>query len=305
MAQGLVVWSASAVPARHRCHSLTDRQYAVFGNRLGQAPPRGGRKLDLAMDACWARSLGQCSGKISGEHVISKSLFWSKKLQVQGYPWCPEPKTVGLASMVIKNLCTRHNSALSPLDSEAKRLLDAVLDLNRQVTACTSGERRPRRVVELDAARLERWMLKTSFNFLIQIGSNRDGLFERAEPDPALVAVAFGTAEFCEPFGLYWKVNTNTPIAGSDLGKMSWRSVCNAEGKALAIEMLFHGFTLWLALPGCPRFTDLNRGESIEHTEAGFEIRCVWSKHRIRERRRLAGQVMAPPTVQEAAGGGA
>lgn len=220
--------------------------------------------------------------------MISKSLFWSKNISVQGYPWCPEPKTVGLASMVIKNLCTRHNSDLSPLDAEAKRLLDALCDLNRQVTAYNQGERRPRRVVELDAEKLERWMLKTSFNFLIQVSSNRDGFFVGDGPDPALVALAFGKAEFAEPCGLYWKVQTGDRIAGTDLGKMSWRSLCDAQGKALAVEMLFHGFTLWLALPGCPRLPELNRGESIDHTETGFEIRCAWSKQRLRERRRLA-----------------
>lgn len=240
------------------------------------------------MDACWAKSLGGCSNKISGEHVISKSLFWAKNITVEGFSWCPAPKTIGLSSMVIKNLCTRHNSDLSEVDTEAKRLLDGLLDMNRQVTAFKNGERRPRRVVEIDAAKLERWMLKTTYNFSLQAGHNRPGLFSAGEPDHALVQIAFGQSEFNEPHGLYWKVSTGDKIAGSDLGTMQWRSLCDPTGKVVAVEFLFHGFWLWLMLPGSTHFPELNRGESIEHTAAGFEIRCIWNKRRIKERRRQA-----------------
>src|SRR5271169_3677011 len=71
------------------------------------------------MNTCWAACLGNCSDKISREHVITKSLFLDNEVTVNGLPWCVEPKTIGMASLTAKILCSLHNSELSELDQEA------------------------------------------------------------------------------------------------------------------------------------------------------------------------------------------
>src|ERR1700675_999975 len=69
---------------------------------------------------CWAACLGDCGQKISREHRVSKCLFDSEEISVQGFPWClNEPKTIGLANFVAKILCKEHISALGELDSAA------------------------------------------------------------------------------------------------------------------------------------------------------------------------------------------
>src|SRR5437899_10575191 len=72
------------------------------------------------MNECWAACLGDCSDKISREHIISASLFPADKITVQGLSWCKgEPKEIGLAALTRKILCTKHNSDLSEIDAAA------------------------------------------------------------------------------------------------------------------------------------------------------------------------------------------
>lgn len=241
------------------------------------------------MESCWARSLGGCAGGASREHVISKSQFWSDQITVSGYSWCPEPKTIGLANLVIKNLCRHHNSELSDADTEAARLFDVLVEMNRRSTALRAGGRRqPRRVFDFEAAKLERWLLKTTFNFSLQYGDERSGLFIDGAPDPALVRIAFGATEFDEPHGLYWIARTGDKVSGEDLGAMRWRSLVDPDtGRVTAAEMLFHGYWLWLSLPGGKIWSALNRGASMHYLETDCEIRCRWNKRRLRARTRL------------------
>lgn len=110
--------------------------------------------------SCWAQALGNCSGGPSREHIISKSQFDDDQITVEGLPWCKEPKTVGLASLVAKNLCVHHNTALSPADAEAKRLKDGLSAIYHKPVL-------PVRL-RLDARLIERWLLKTTINLALQ-----------------------------------------------------------------------------------------------------------------------------------------
>src|SRR5207245_4901734 len=74
---------------------------------------------------CWANQLGGCSQKITREHVVSRGLFDSEQIMVQGFKWClNEPKKIGLSNLVAKILCKRHNNDLSDLDAAALRAFD-------------------------------------------------------------------------------------------------------------------------------------------------------------------------------------
>ncbi len=129
---------------------------------------------------CWASSLGNCGGGPSREHIISKSQFDEDSITMHGLPWCKEPKTVGFASLVAKNLCADHNHALSPVDNEMRRFKEALKTIMR-------SPKLPVRV-ELDARLIERWLLKTTINIALQnTGSGLD-------VTPDLVRIAYGQA---------------------------------------------------------------------------------------------------------------
>lgn len=87
---------------------------------------------------CFAESLGDCDGRITREHYISKSVLEILQpsggtMQVVGAPWIPpgEAKTVSTASMTSKILCKEHNEGLGDLDAAAAGFFGAVMDALR------------------------------------------------------------------------------------------------------------------------------------------------------------------------------
>ncbi len=80
---------------------------------------------------CYASFVGNCSEKISREHVISKSLLLSN-VGVSGFDWCKgEEVIIGSNSFTQKILCTTHNTLLSPFDNEMQKLFDTLDKFNR------------------------------------------------------------------------------------------------------------------------------------------------------------------------------
>src|SRR4026208_2176624 len=64
---------------------------------------------------CWAADLGDCGGKLSGEHLVSASLWTGPAVPASGGPW-GEPREIGISSLTAKILCQHHNSRLSEVD---------------------------------------------------------------------------------------------------------------------------------------------------------------------------------------------
>ena len=72
------------------------------------------------MNKCWARSLGNCSDKISKEHFVTEGLFPTSVVRIKGFSWCrDEAQEIPVATLATKILCTTHNSRLSPVDASA------------------------------------------------------------------------------------------------------------------------------------------------------------------------------------------
>jgi hypothetical protein len=156
---------------------------------------------------CWAASLGDCSDKITGEHIITEGVFPKGEVWVQGLRWCPDhPKSVGLASLTANILCSKHNSGLSLADTVAIQTVKAfrnALDLTefRQRYKKTNWTRRQ---FKIDGYRLKSWFLKTLINVAykghLPIGSDSS---EPGRASSSLVETAFGRRRFAEPMGVY------------------------------------------------------------------------------------------------------
>jgi len=116
---------------------------------------------------CWASDVSPCEGGISGEHIISKSLFTSG-VTLRGLDWCPDDfKTIGINSFTANILCRKHNSILSSCDSEAKRVHD-VLQWVRGLGE--SGRNRSSRLERIDGLAFAKWMAKSACNLLSVTG---------------------------------------------------------------------------------------------------------------------------------------
>ena len=114
------------------------------------------------MDRCWASVLGQCSSKMSNEHLVSKSLFDGGVVKVQGFPWCRDsPKTIGLASLTAKVLCKAHNETISDVDTAGASAFKAF----RAMTLTRNQRKKMQRgswtvkKYGIDGPLLERWFL--------------------------------------------------------------------------------------------------------------------------------------------------
>jgi len=173
------------------------------------------------MSSCWAESIGNCNGGISREHIVSKSLFKSPAVSVEGFPWCKgAARTVGIESLTAKILCQRHNNSLSNLDEEAGALFDAIREWCRRAniranTSPFSRIARPPTVV--NARLLERWFLKTLLNLSLSrqyyIGIHGE---EQGVVPLDLVQICYGMRPFEGIAGMYGAAHAGMIVASHD-----------------------------------------------------------------------------------------
>src|ERR1700733_9124119 len=165
------------------------------------------RYTKFGMDKCWAKSLGDCSDKMSGEHLVTAGIFTTDTVMVQGFPWCIDsPKEVGLNSLVRNVLCKDHNSRLSPLDEAVIGLFQALRDCMRlsNVRCALPPRRWTRTNFDVDGRKLERWCLKTLITLSIggpmPLGPKSKN---PSTPHEDLVALCYNRLQLTPPAGLY------------------------------------------------------------------------------------------------------
>lgn len=203
------------------------------------------------MASCWATAIGECGGKISREHMVSKSLFVSPEVTVQGLHWCKdEPKTVGIESLTAKILCQEHNSQLSSLDSAAGTAFDV---LRRQTKLANDRAKlSPNSLVKIErftinARLLERWLLKTLLNLthegqlLIGTGGTEPGV-----PPADLVQVCYGLQPFPGNAGMYVAANEGMTLSMFDT--VGFSPLIKDDQRILGGFFEFRGVRFLLAL---------------------------------------------------------
>lgn len=159
------------------------------------------------MNRCWASYRGGCSNKLTGEHIVSNSLFKLENVPVKGFPWCKDDfVTVGRGALKRNILCAAHNSQLSPVDTGGVVAMHAMyrmfeLARTRSVQIVKNSE--PEHL-HVNGLMLERWLLKTAINVSFRgryfIGSMGE---KRGIPPPYLVEVVYGEPSFSHYMGLY------------------------------------------------------------------------------------------------------
>lgn len=223
------------------------------------------------MRTCWAACLGDCSDKISGEHIITEGVFLTGAVKVRGLPWChDEFKTVGLAKLVKNVLCISHNSRLSGADIGAIQLRKALCGL-----ADLSESRKrmvpqdwPLKKFTVSGFALERWCLKTlvtiAFGGTIPIG---DSDSPPGQPPPALVETAFGLRQFKPPrTGLYWMGKGGDTVNVSESVEVTTFS--NSANRLAGARYRFWGLELLLMVSDGPQgqfiFTSADGKQTVE-----------------------------------------
>jgi hypothetical protein len=214
------------------------------------------------MQECWAHVLGGCNGGISGEHIITESLFSGDIIGVHGMPWCREGhKFIGKAAYTANILCRKHNSDLSPVDDAGTNAF-AAFRMMATIYANRSGMLKYGvwcgrfDVIEqrVDGKGLERWLLKTLINMEM---ASKEGLSigpnAAAESvDPELVEIAFGLQAFRGRAGLYFAAFDNETVDLEErVQYTSWIRDTEASSFVGAGAFSFFGFRFFFCLePG-------------------------------------------------------
>ncbi len=193
--------------------------------------------MAIAKQGCWAASLGGCGGGLSREHIISASQFDSDSITLSGLPWCKEAKTVGLASLVAKNLCRDHNSALSPVDAEAARFKKVVWALVAPHTVPVQ--------CSIDARLVERWLLKTTINIALQQKNPTIYVSE------SLARLAFGLDAHEPGRGFFCVAEVGEQVT-TGLGIQFGTLVSKADKRNALASLRFHGCRLIYAFAHAP-----------------------------------------------------
>jgi hypothetical protein len=81
-------------------------------------------------DGCYMLGTNGCSDRLSREHLVSEtvlSVLAEKTITVSGLPYLKgQTKELPFSALVASNLCTRHNSLLSPIDTAGAKFFEAV-----------------------------------------------------------------------------------------------------------------------------------------------------------------------------------
>lgn len=176
-------------------------------------PPTG-----FAHPKCYARSLSDCSTKISREHYISAALLESAGPinTFEGFGWA-KGKEVTLPTQAITAniLCERHNNALSPLDSTAARIFRFLRDAQEELG--DPALRSISRFTLESGPIFERWMLKTAWGLVLASALTAGGkplVGLRSDADETLLLRALFYGEPLPPgWGFHMSGVPDMPIA--------------------------------------------------------------------------------------------
>jgi hypothetical protein len=226
------------------CHLDIDGRFRKL--RPSLHPP--GTKAGFSHARCYLRGTCDCSEQISREHYISRSVLeqLGAILRVSGAAWLNPGETLDamINSLAANILCTRHNAALSPLDTEAgyffNVLTKALDDLNRKTLS-----RRPIfHLVNGDA--LELWMLKVACGLYFSIGTkDREKVAKTHSIDLEKVQRGFFEGRWDEQGGLYFRGAIGSRITVGNqvgLGPLLMDHTLRFGGAVVSLR----GFTLQL-----------------------------------------------------------
>jgi hypothetical protein len=208
------------------------------------APPPG-----FAHPDCYARALGGCSQRMSGEHYISKGILelvenlpGQKSKSVRAFGLAFQKPGVeqhfGVTSLVGNILCELHNGLLSPFDAAGKDMFLAMAALN----SAAGDPAAAHQTLRVGADGLERWMLKSL------CGGMYCGAFRVTETGTMkgecapieFLQILFEGAAFPAKQGLYWMPPNPGEMITADQQILRLAPLVAHGGKDVV------GFRVWL-----------------------------------------------------------
>lgn len=217
---------------------------AVLGLK---ALPTAGR-----VEKCYMKELGSCVPPISGEHIISESvcrvLMGDGEFSISGVPWLEAGETKIIPPPQAKCLCTKHNSALSPLDAAAHYFFASL----KSYLEHDAGSRH----AIISGHDLERWVLKTAKAAAVSrnLARGREPLSGAFSRDDAILDMLDDPRHWPDGAGLYCTMNTGDMTENTPRFQFQPFTDEHDDIDALAINIMGFCFVLLLETPDLSKY---------------------------------------------------
>lgn len=219
------------------------------------------------MKQCYLSGYGrECSNKISKEHFISRNIleFISHDggSHIGGMPWQP-PRTLqslGINSLVQKNLCESHNNNLTELDRNMGNLFRRIHCINKRALLI-----KPNALFK--GSTIERWLLKVLC-----------GLHHKKVGSIALNLLLNEDGLWPDGWGLYMPINSTVVTAK----EVSWGPLHHPVTQEVVggnFTVCGIPFTLLLYRPDDPQAYGKYRPRGLIFNEGFFERRIEFGWH--------------------------
>jgi hypothetical protein len=230
------------------CGSGNAARACCFNGRDWHKPPAvlGLKALPPAgrVEKCYMKEFDSCVQPISGEHIISNSvcqvLIGDGEFSISGVPWLEAGEVKILPPLQANCLCTKHNSALSPLDSAAHYFFASL----KSYLEHDAGSRH----ALISGHDLERWILKTAKAAAVSknLARGRERLSGAFSRDDVLLDMLDDPRHWPEEAGLYCTMNMGDMTENTPRFQFQPLTNDNDDIEALAINTMGFRFVLLL-----------------------------------------------------------
>jgi hypothetical protein len=228
---------------------MVARTCCFNGTRWHKPPAKLGLKLlppASKVQKCYMKELNSCVAPISGEHLISQSVIeilqGNGDFSVEGLPWQEPGKIQKFAPQSFRTncLCTKHNSALHPLDDAAKHLFGSLKSF-------LESEEGFRHAI-VSGYDIERWLLKTAKAFAVSRNFAKEkmrlpGTFRR---DGAILDMLDSPDHWPDGAGLYCVMRAGELVRNESNFRL--RPLTNNQDEIEALEIGILGLAFVLLL---------------------------------------------------------
>lgn len=225
---------------------------------------------------CYAEVLGDCRGKLSLEHFVSRSLLMDLERTFIAEGLLPgDPSavvTTSADSVACRVLCRAHNTALSNVDSSVVPFLSAARRFDHELDSPSITARE----AVVDGYMLERWMAKALLGLVARPGSK-----STLPPDVQgrLVAVAFGASNLPSPWGVHLDISAERPMASLyDFSLVALVNPSTNECRAATFSSASVRWLLALGKSGLPEHTFRPRSVVLRSSVATRTLRLEWPR---------------------------
>ena len=225
-------------------------------------------------EKCILNWTDDCNSKISGDHFVSKSvlkILGGQKIKISTRDFERE-HSLDSSSLKTKKLCQRHNSALSPIDSEAARFFAAFAAIH----GALAGLGESQKLYFFSGIDIERWMIKT---LLMVYYAKLSNVTPETHTLPIHAKKMFHL-DLGSPYGVYILTEEVTGEMGQFRTEDSTSVQIHTSGRTVVgVTIILGGFPIKLLFHGDPRKFGIQKNHAYRPKNLiffkGEDVYCI------------------------------